>query len=542
MATEFNPDDLVRAGTLQLMFERYAKLSGNPSAARPHFNADTGRYDNLGEWLALMADGRVYGSKSPLYAYSPVTSAIKLEANAGLVLEPSTNSKAGRNDYQRLLFAQCPRVNGGYDKDGTPYVTAIEGYDDRFNAKTANTWALTPVLYYSVTPATRDDLYEYKYLTDTPRTGFTACPGAYTPGGKLRPFILRACYMDSDGTLDSKSGTVPAAYYSAAVANRVAHCMSNNFAWSRNRSDGLTYLSYADLWYRDWMMEIMLGVKAPRDAAVGCVSYNANYAVAVAETGLKRVVLTDAQAAYIEVGSRISVGDGTQTDRYYAAMHSLVKSALVLSKTAIGNGTTAVNLDLPAAIDVPAAAHVVTMPWGNGSCDGVLGTFGAPTDAGLTNGKMPFKFQNQEWQLGLYETLCDMHSVATVDDAGVATHTWYIAPDVSATSGINTGAGWEALATQTSGKTGAWHYIKDYATEKGARVPESVDGTSTTGYRTAWYPSATAGDRETLVGGHLAYGAVAGVGCASSNHALSIAWWGVGGRSSGLGHSAPCAE
>ncbi|MRX82263.1 hypothetical protein [Eggerthella guodeyinii] len=539
MATEFNTEDLVKAGTLKLMFERYARLAGNPSAARPHYNAGTGRYDNLDDWLALMADGRVYGCKSPLYAYSPVTTAIKIEANAGLVLEASTDAKAGRNDYRSLLFAQCPRVNGGYDKDGTPYVTAIEGYDDRFDAATANTWALTPVLY---SKHSRDASYEYKYLTDTLRPGFSACPGAYTPGGALRPFILRACYMDSDGTLDSKSGTVPGAYYSTtAVSNRVAHCMTNDFTWSRNRSDGLTCLSFADLWYQQWMMEVMLGVKAPRSAAVGCVSYNANYPVAVAESGVKRVVLTDVQAAYIEIGSRISIGDGTQTDRYYAPMHSIAKSAKVVSKASLGNGQTAVNLDLASAIDVAAGSHIVTMAWGNGSCDGVLGTFGAPTAAGLTNGKFPFKFQNQEWQLGLYEVACDMYSTATVAD-GVATHTWRIAADVDACTGINAGNGWVTLDTHTSGSINNWRYIKDYKTEKGARVPENVDGTSTTGYASAWYPSQAAGDREHLVGGPLSSGALAGVGCAASNYALSLAGWYVGGRSSGLGHSAPCAE
>lgn len=538
---DYNSEDLITAGTFHKMMQRYTKLISNPSAVAPHYDASSGRYDNLGDWFNVRRDGLVYGSKSPLFAYSPVTTAIKTDANAGKVLEASTNAEAGRNDYIGIALFDCLRVNGGYDADGMPYVTAIEDYQAEgapaFDP-TENTWIIRPVSYYKIT---RDSQYEKKEITDTPRDGFQACPGAYTPDGDLRPFILHACYMDSDGACSSKSGTVPAANYSATVDNKVAHCLQNDFNWSRNRQDGLTYLSYADIWYQQIMMEVMLGVKAPREAAVGCVSYNLNYAVAQAEDGVKRVILSDANAANIEVGSAISIGDGTQTDRYYAQMHSIAKSAKVLSKESVGDGKTALNLDLDAAIDVPSTAHIITMPWHNGSCDGVLGTFGAPTEAGLTNGKFPFKFQNQEWQLGIYETVCDMYAKSTVAD-GETTITWYIAPDVSEPTGINTGDGWDALDTQSVGNSGAWNYIKDYATEKGARVPENVGGTSTQGYRTAWYPASASGNNELLVGGHLSNGSGAGVGCAASDPAVSGTGWHIGGRSSGLGHSAPCAE
>ncbi|WP_165170719.1 hypothetical protein [Adlercreutzia sp. ZJ242] len=535
---EYNESDLVTAGTLDKMLRRFATLIGNPSAAKPHYNAETGRYDNLGDWLSLMADGLVYGVQIPRYAYSPVTTAIKTGANAGLVLEESTETSAGRNDYDGKLLFCCVRVNGGVDADGMPYVTAIEGYDDRFNEKLYNTYALTAVYYYRVT---RDASYDHCEYTDTPRTGFKPCYGAYTADGKLRPYILRACYMDSDGTMDSKSGTVPGAWYGGVVDNRVQHCMSNDFSWSKNRSsDGLTYLTYGDITYQEDFMSLMLGVKAPREKAVGCVSYDFQYTVAAAEEGVKRVLLTDAQASNILVGSSVSIGDGSAatTDRYQVVLHNIAKSAKVLSKVAQGDGTTAVNLDLSANVDIPATATVKTMPWRNGSCDGVLGTFGSMTAAGLTNGRMPFKFQNVEWNLGLYETLVNMYSTATVEETE-ATHLWRIAPDISACTGINAGAGWTALDQKTTGQINNWRYIKDYVTEKGARVPENVAGTSTTGYRTAWYPSASAGDRATFVGGPLYTGAHAGVGCVLSYNALSSATWHFGGRSSAVGHSAP---
>lgn len=533
---EYNSEDFVKAGTLDIMFRRFAALMGNPSAARPHYNASTGRYDNLGDWLALMADGLVYGVQVPRYAYSPVTTGIKTGANAGLVLAASTESAAGRNDYDGKLLFCCIRVNGGVDTDGMPYVTAIEGYDDRFDAKLNNTYALTPVYYRRVTRDSNYDHYEY---TDTPRTGFAPCVGAYTAEGTPRPFILRACYMDSNGTMDSKSGTQPSA--NVGTPTTVGHCGNYEFTQSKNRTaDGLTYLCYGDIAYQEEFMSLMLGVKAPRDAAVGCVSYNFQYQVAAAEEGVTRVLLSDAQAGNIQVGSSLSIGtrSANNSDRNQATMHDVAKCAKVLSKVAQGDGTTAINLDLPAALDIEDSYWVSTMPWRNGSCDGVLGTFGSKTSNGLTNGIEPFRFQNIEWQLGLYETMANIYSTAAVA-SGIATHTWRIAPDIKACTALNAGAGWTTLAQQTTGQTGGWRYIKDYVNEKGARVPENVAGTSTTGYRTAWYPSASAGDRETLVGGHLGSGASAGVGCVNSSAALSNAYWSFGGRSSAIGHSAP---
>ena len=529
-------DEAISFGDTVELIERAFKANSNPTALAPHYDSATGRYDNIGSWLDLRKDALVYGVRIPMYAYSPITTAVKTGANAGLVLEASTNTTAGRNDYNDKALFRCLRCNGGVDKDGMPYVTAIEGYDDRFNP-VLNTYAITPVYYRRVV---NDGNYRTMEYTDTPKEGFSPCRGAYTAGGELRPFILRACYMDSDGQFSSKSGTHPAAYRGSPV--QVAHSASNDFSLSKNRAsvDGLTYLDYGDVAYQMEFMELMLGVKAPREKAVGCVSYNYQYAIDVAEEGVKRVILTDAQAAAIEVGSSVSVGTykDASTDRNYSSLHDVVSSATVLSKTPLGSGTTALNLDLAEPVNIQASCRLSTMPWPNGSCDGVLGTFGAPTAAGLINGKMPYKFQNVEWNLGLYEVVHNMHSVGALVD-GKVEHSWYVAPDVSACSALNEEAGWTKLGHVTVPTAhNTWNYIKDYAMEKGARVPENVGGTSSTGYRTAWHPGASAGQRELLVGGGLGGGSAAGVGCAYSNLALSYASWYLGGRSSAIGHSA----
>ena len=534
MATNYTETNLVNAGTLAKMFRRFAELMSNPSAVKPHRNSETGRYDNLGEWLALLKDGKVYGVKQPRYAYSPVTTATNTGANAGLVLEASTELAPGRNDYDGRALFVCVRVNGGVDTDGTHYVTAIEGYDDYFD-ETENTYALTLPYYRK---ESFDTNFRTLEISDSPQTGFKACRGMYTSAGVKRDFLLRACFLDSGGNFSSKSGTMPAAY-SSAYPTSVNHSMSNDFSASKSRAatDGLTYLDYGDLQWQHDFMEIMMGVKSPRSVAVGCVDYNVSATVTTVEESVKRVIVSTTDAAKFVIGSTVDVG--SSNDRSAATCGSIVKCAKILSKTTIDANNVALNLDISTAVDIVEGTKVTTMAWKNGSCDKVLGTFGSPSAAGLTNGKEPFKFQNVEWQLGLYETCFDLLASSVVEDS-TTTVTWYVAPDCSAcTGGIDKGVGWTALDTQTVGTKNSWNYIKEHKGEKGAVVPENVGGSSSTGYKTAIYLANATGNNEALVGGHLYYGAHAGVGCMSASNAVSYASWCIAGRSSGLGHSAP---
>ena len=149
MPADYTGAEAINAEVADAMFRRFAKLMNNPSAMGPQWNEETGRYSNesIANWLDLYADGLVYGVRVPLYDYSPLTTAIKTGANAGLVLEPSTEVEAGRNDYEGRKLFMCPRVNGGVDADGMPYVTAIEGMDDRFDEAAFNTFTLRPVYW-----------------------------------------------------------------------------------------------------------------------------------------------------------------------------------------------------------------------------------------------------------------------------------------------------------------------------------------------------------------------------------------------------------
>ncbi len=528
---------LTKPGTIHLVEKIKNKLAPIQKLlylqSKIYFNEKTQRYEGIGEWLNSRRDGLIYGVKIPKYSFSTTTTATKIGANANLILEPSTETSAGRNDYENIVLFECIRCNGGVDADGMPYVTAIEGLDGRFDPIKNNTYIITPVYYRKITSDTQYSTFEY---TDTPTTGFTACYGAYTATNVLRPFILRACYLDSDGKCSSKSGTIPGTYRSPTS---IAHSLNYDLTNSKNRQDGLTFLTYGDICYQEDFMELMLGVKAPRSQVVGCCSYNYQYNLAAAETNVKRIILTDAQAAFFEIGSTVSVGNETVTnkDRNNIASHAIASSVKIISKTSLGNGNTALNLNLSSNITTKTNYFVSSMPWYNGTCDKIQGTYGARTTAALKNSKEPFRFQNCEWNLGVWEVFCNYMGICSTDGTN-DTYEYYLAPDISKVTTSDGQTGWVKMTHITVDTKNA-KYIKDYEVEKGARIPSAWSGTATTGYMSGCWLFGSAGSHEILAGGDLRAGALAGVGAFDADYATGSAYWSFGGRSSTIGHSAP---
>ncbi len=513
-------EKLLKYGTAKKMFAKYKELSSNCDAPKPFFDSETGRYTNesIQAWMDHYADGLIYGVQVPLYSFSTGTDAVKTDANEGLVLEPSTNDVAGRNDYVDKKLFWCTRVNGGVDADGMPYVTAIEGMDDRFSATEANTWALTPVYYAKYTET---DKYVWQQYSDMQIEGYVACAGAYTSNNVLRPYILRACYMDSDGNCTSKSGTLPSSGTHASVESWFRHSLGNDFHTSRMRyDDGVTFLTYGDVTYQTEFMQLMLGVKAPKSVAHGCIDY-LHQCQTIAESLGHEVRISAVDGAKFRVGSYVGLGTSSQ---YGSPNHCSIKNAVRVAAVEVLEDDAVLTLESDDDIYTVPGNWLSTSWYRNGSCDDILGTYGCFDMEGLTDDKAPFRFQNIEWQLGLYEVLANTY----LDEYSV-----YIAPDVNACSGINREEGWYNIGNAAADSG----YIKDYKTSHGVRFPRAVGATSTTGFMTHYWPNV--GLREWAVGGYIESGsAESGVGCVSAWDDINAYTFYYGGRASAIGHSA----
>lgn len=208
-------------------------------------------------FFAALHDGKVYGVEFYKHSTSPASAGQKTRDNAALVCEPSTNSKAGRDDYvKRALF--CP-FNVDYTIDAEtlePKISAIEGVFGTYNAKAPagligvmqqGGW----VRYYDAGSS-----FGYEYADERVSSEFYPLEATVKASdNSVRSFMIHAKYAagyGADGKLGSLSG--------AACAIRT---ISHNSQISMWKQRGAQYCgkSYADGGFVDLMFWLKYGDK-----------------------------------------------------------------------------------------------------------------------------------------------------------------------------------------------------------------------------------------------------------------------------------------
>ena len=480
-------------------------------------------------FFAALHDGKVYGVEFYKHSTSPASAGRKTRDNAALVCEPSTNSKAGRDDYvKRALF--CP-FNVDYTIDAEtlePKISAIEGVFGTYDAKAPagligvmqqGGW----VCYYDAGSS-----FGYEYADERVSSEFYPLEATVKASdNSVRSFMIHAKYAagyGADGKLGSLSG--------AACAIRT---ISHNSQISLWKQRGAQYCgkSYADGGFVDLMFWLKYGDKANASKMQGCRNYGYTYAITVAQTDAKSVILKKTDAASLVVGSAIDVGDGS--DRQNASSYAVASSAVILSIEAYDDNNSRVNLDLAAGITTTTSNKINTIAWRSGSCDNVLGVDGSPTNC--TSGKEPFIIQGIECMVGAYEVYAD--AIFKLESAdGVFKITPWICKKASEITNNAIGSAYKALSYSLTPPTSAgWRYISSMGFDPAhpcANFPDGLDANSNTGYRAGFYSeNATNGLREWLAVGYIRNGADAALGCAVSHDGLGIAWWSLSGRACG---------
>ena len=501
----------------------------NAVGALPEWNATLGEYPaaQLELWLKRIRDGKSYGIEVPK---GFATGCTKLGANAGIAVPiPGTNAVPAVDPYtQRGPFAYF-EVNGFVDPDGSPHVTAIMG-DGRFtrNGSNGDVWILAPVLFWRW--VSLDDAVQL-WVCDTQLAGFTAQPKAFLPDGQRRPFMLYAKYA-----MSQPDGTTPRSISGQPTANRtITH--NSLLTICQTATTGYAGWSYADKWYLDVMFLLKYATKNFQSIFAGCTSHSQQYAPAVAETGVKRVILTTAQAANFPIGSEIMLGTNTpqSAGRHSTQLYDVIASAKITGKEVVGSNT-ALLLDLASPIDTATTQLLSTAPWRTGACDAVVGD-GSPYNP--LSGREPVQIQ------GIGDLLNGAH--ALIGDLILS----------------NSGAGWEpclvsdsrnAATSVTAAYKRAGKYLPTDETDswKYPLYPECVDGllfgttvgaSQSTGLCDGYYTNkrATLRTRAWPALGGLSAGGNAGLWYVIGTSALSYGYWDFASRLSAIGRGGEAA-
>lgn len=368
----------------------------------------------------LPRTGKVYTVKIPRFASNPTVNCEKLDDNAGLVCEPSTDTVEGRDDYADIPLFKWYNCNYKRDSSGHAYPTAIEHLSDDYR-KTGT----VDVGVIQMTPYVRWDDSDPDYIlwsiTDSPRDGFTPWAAAKS-GDTVYPYVVHSKFFSGvgeDGLLRSVYDLVPA-------RNQSYYSLITDYA---KKGAGYKGAGGERVAWQILFNAIKCAVKSSQEKYAGTTGYNLQYSAAIQRSEkLTYFPVTAAQAKNLLVGSYVSIGYGSNNngtvniDRSGATMHSYASGAKILKIEALDDTTSAVYLDCDAFDTMPVALSdtlnapitLSTIYWCSGTTDAVIGHHdGSP--GSNTDAKHPYRVQGIEYAVGGYEVLSDV--VLAFDDS-----------------------------------------------------------------------------------------------------------------------------
>lgn len=484
----------------------------------------------LSNFFALRRTGKVYTTRIYKYDTSTSPTGVKLNDNEGLVRKPSTNTAIGQDDYREIgVFMHFP-CNFTVDNKGFNHVTALQGQPDFKKTGKVDVGEVTMSAWVGITD--NPEYVDYHY-SDSPNEALGLRPmgESINPDGTISPFMIHGKYGagDIDGVPYSSAGLI-LANGSQKGGKPVSY--TGLIAYMRKKGSMYVGTTNWDLFYKQLMMIILYATTNSRSVMAGCNSYSMQEMVAVAETGVTRVILPKAKANNYIVGSYVSVGDigsNTNKDRYYAYMHNLAYDVKILKIEPVDDTNSAIYLDTE-PFNTTLTTCISTMPWRTGSTDSVLGSDGSPFSN--TDNKNPFKIQGIETGYGAYEVLSNVFMDIVTDEDGTPKRDVYICMDASLlTTDMNAAkTRYKKVAAQVTYTAASWKYISKCFVDPalGIMVPTETKAGSTTGFCNGLYTdSGTSGQREWLSLGDLSNGTICGLWILIASNGVGNAYWSI---------------
>lgn len=493
----------------------------------------------LARWFGnVLHDGRVHGVKLPLFATSQSPTGELTDDSVGLVCEPSTEAEAKRDDFAHLAQFWCVEVAVEKNADGTHTIYACEFIDPLDVVRAGGpddgrhlVWVLQKNTY---TREWDEDGYRYFKMRCDPAEGWETWPQGTDRQKHVYPYMANPKYgagLEDDGTIGCRTGLPPVNYSSH----------NDNVALWRKRGSQYAGASGNLLKFQLTMIWLKYGVKGNSGTIEGHSSQNLQYAAAVSESGVQRILLTTAQASNFKVGYNVIVGvpgSGDNKDRGQASMYSIRKNKRVTKIETVqveeeSYGAVYIE-DGDNTFDTTAGTtYISNMPYWSGWSDTVQGNDGSRYDP--TNGHDTGLIQKTEFMAGAYLILADELWQWGTDEDGNFTFDCYTCHDQTkvTTNGSISGdytKQEDLTLTFPEGTPDAWWYIEDtaIAADRGVLWPAKVstEAGSGTGVKDgfAGYPR-TSGVRAGWCCCYLSSWGSAGLAARNSNYGTTGRDW-----------------
>ena len=469
--------------------------------------------------------GKVFATKIWHYATNTSSAGEALLDSIGLTCTPATDTVQGQDDFADASdIFQWQRCNYARDDDGFARPTALEGTPAFKRTGSVDIGNVYPTFWYKVENRGTYDIY---YMSDSshPELGLVPWYEACKADGTVLPFYVHSAFYsirNEEGT-SSSSNKILRSQYGVPAYNNSYNSMVTDY---QKKGTGYWGAGSERTLFGFLMLVIKYKTKNSQKYFAGCTSYTAQIKCAVAETDVKRVLLSDQSQFY--VGACVSVGilNNGSSDRTYSSMHSIadrVKVASIEQVTIDGTVYTALNLDLASTITTTTDTYVSTMPCFSGETDAVIGHFDG-SYLSNTDGRHVFRIGGTEYSNG--QTIIDSNVVMQRDDASGMWQQW-VAPRGTAhvkdahTNYVLAGGIPIAASDYWSGDVSVNH-------ETGSFNPSAVGGGDSIGTGDRVWGSGSGSDgalREKYTVGRLWDGSAVGLCAVACGGGLSAAAW-----------------
>ena len=289
----------------------------------------------IARYFRMNRDGKIYGVK---FAYTSagviVPAGTKYGANEGLVVNPSTRTVAGRDDYANINVFKSIDANVHYGADGNIVIDAIAGEPGFSYTGKVDVVCLFASVYERVYNETVNGTdYLCIEWTDTHRDGFTLNNLCKDVDGKDQGFytITKFPSVWIDGAPYSSANEYPWVHQAFTTVSGPSHdnCVDKYHARSQ-------YMSAMTLGQVAMIQRIFMMKYADTNYANklnGLISYYYNRLYAqTATTNKNYVVLTTTDANKLYVDTRIDIGNPT-SDRQYQKSMNIACNATITNKS-----------------------------------------------------------------------------------------------------------------------------------------------------------------------------------------------------------------
>lgn len=290
--------------------------------------------------------------------------------SVGLTCNPSTDTVEGQDDFLNQSPFQWEHCNYARDDDSVARVTALKGRNGYKEEGAVDVGSIMPTFWWKQEIG---ETYNTIYLSDSPHAELGLIPWyeAVKADGSVLPYYIGSAFPSvnaSDGKLRSQPNLPPA--YNQSHNGNCTEYQKKGAGYNGGGSEtNLFALIMCAIKYRTMNVDYF---------SKGCTQFNTQVKCAVAETGVKRVLLSSKSNFY--KGCCVSVGvareSDNSTDRGLEEMNSKANRVRVESieeVTVSGTKYYALNLETDTAFDTDTNTYVSSMPCFAGETESVIG-------------------------------------------------------------------------------------------------------------------------------------------------------------------------